>query len=762
MDVKQRFATQQTLGKGAQGTVYLAEDRELGRLVALKHLARRSALDEARAASRLQHPNVVTLFDAYSDESGTWMVFEFVDGRPLTDDIGRIMPVAAVTLMLGVLDGLAYSHAQGLVHRDIKPANILIDERGRARIMDFGIAAELGSKPDFGGTAKYLAPELLAGGVAGAGVDLFACGVTLYQLLTGRTPVEGDNIYSILHQLAHSEFVAPSQLNANIDERLEHIIKVALLKDPEERYSSANQMRDALDGWLGKIEQQVAGADSATGNGTLDFLIRRMRHSADFPALSQAIQAISRASNDETERLQNLSDVIVKDFALTHKLLRIVNSASYGQFGGSVSTISRAIAILGFDTIRNLAMTLLLFEHMHNQVHAHNLREQALRAFFSGLLCNHIGQHQGIKDGEEALICGMFRQLGKLLTLYYLHEEAQEIDKRAQSGLDEELAASAVLGLSLSDLGEGVARFWTLPDRLIQSMRPLGDALRTPQNTGDRLRLYANLASLLQHVVGKPPAEGKAYAQQLSKLYGKVMTINADQMLEIVAETSEQFLSYLALMGFDAGNSAFIRSLRQLSGDAEVPEPTGDALSDVVMGESAPQVSAAAIMSAGVQDITQALVGEFKLNDVLRMILETMYRAVGFDHVLFATRDAKQPLIQGRFGFGEQAQELSQALAISLGDTSDVFQVALKRNADVLIADIDADAISARIPAWYRQHFRARTFIVLPLVLGDKLIGCFYGDRAVAGSLRIAGEELNLLKTLRNQALLAIRTKQLG
>ena len=166
-----------------------------------------------------------------------------------------------------------------------------------------------------------------------------------------------------------------------------------------------------------------------------------------------------------------------------------------------------------------------------------------------------------------------------------------------------------------------------------------------------------------------------------------------------------------------------------------------------------------ATLTAGIQDITNTLVSDYNLNDVLRIILETMYRGMAFSHVLLCTRDARSNSLQARFGFGVRSDEYLKKFRVPLGQTQDVFQVALDKNVDLFIADSHAANIATRIPRWYRDVVNAPAFLLLPVVMNKKVIGLFYADHDNAGELTIDPEQLRLLKTLRNQAVLAIRQK---
>ena len=166
------------------------------------------------------------------------------------------------------------------------------------------------------------------------------------------------------------------------------------------------------------------------------------------------------------------------------------------------------------------------------------------------------------------------------------------------------------------------------------------------------------------------------------------------------------------------------------------------------------------LLSAGMQEITHALLAPFNLNELLQTVLETLFRATPFDHVLLCTRDPRLGQMVARFGFGERIGEMIPCFRFSLKEQANVFRVALEHNADILIEDVNASTIASRIPEWLRRTTPAETFLILPLVLENKPIGCFYGERRRAHSLKPDAETLNLIKALRNQALLAIRQKQ--
>jgi GAF domain-containing protein len=170
------------------------------------------------------------------------------------------------------------------------------------------------------------------------------------------------------------------------------------------------------------------------------------------------------------------------------------------------------------------------------------------------------------------------------------------------------------------------------------------------------------------------------------------------------------------------------------------------------------------MLSAGVQDITNSMVDEhFKLNEVLRMVLETMGRALDFQRVLLLLRDPRTEALVGRFGLGERATALAPHCRVPLklpaGSAPDLFSAVCLKGADTLISDAAVEPIASRVPAWHRQHFGARTFVLLPMMLRGVPFGLIYADQARAGGIELDEKELNLLRTLRNQAVMAFRQK---
>ncbi|RZI78300.1 MAG: HDOD domain-containing protein, partial [Rubrivivax sp.] len=259
----------------------------------------------------------------------------------------------------------------------------------------------------------------------------------------------------------------------------------------------------------------TAAASGDSPAVTLEYLLRRMRHKSDFPTLSASVSRIQALSESENESMVALCDEILKDVALTQKLLRMINTAHYRRSSGdSISTVSRAVSLIGLAGVRNLALSLMLVEHMDDKKHAQQLKEEFLRTVMAGTLASELCTNP--REAEDAFIGALFRNLGRLLAEFYLPEEAQEVRQMTKPGADgtpamsEAAASTQVLGMGFEDLGQSVGKTWALPDNLLTTMRAPTGVLPSRSLAGrpERLPWLATLAnSAADAMLFSPPEE---------------------------------------------------------------------------------------------------------------------------------------------------------------------------------------------------------------------------------------------------------------
>ncbi len=360
-----KYEIKEALGKGAMGVVYKAFDPFIERFVAIKTI-RKDLVDaevakqymarfknEARAAGRLNHPNIVAVYEYGEDETVTYIAMEYVEGSGLREHLNRheVFDFARlVKMMRQLLDALDFAHARGVIHRDIKPSNLIVTDNGDLKVADFGIAridtSNLTMAGMVIGTPSYMSPEQCRGLEVDARSDLFSTGVVLYELLTGEKPFRG-TIETIAYKICHEDPPAPSTLSTlKLPPDVDRLVSTALAKAPANRYQTAREFREALD----KVAQIEVEVDQGLGTtmvniGTLmlakpaavwdDETLRTAEHElarALGPMAKVIVRRAAQQTNDRAELCAILSDSI----ADPESRRRFVDA--FSRIGGSQSS----------------------------------------------------------------------------------------------------------------------------------------------------------------------------------------------------------------------------------------------------------------------------------------------------------------------------------------------------------------------------------------------------------------------------------------
>ncbi|HWC27453.1 MAG TPA: Stk1 family PASTA domain-containing Ser/Thr kinase, partial [Solirubrobacteraceae bacterium] len=277
--VDERYQVVAHLGTGGMAEVYCATDLQLGRKVALKVLHDRFAADEefverfkreASSAAGLQHQHLVAVYDRGEWNDTSYIAMEYVAGRTLKQIVsedGPLPPAQAVELTVQILRAARFAHRRGVIHRDFKPQNVIVDDEGRAKVTDFGIAragaSDMTQTGSIMGTAQYLSPEQAQGHAVTARSDLYSIGIILYELLTGRLPFEAETAVTIALKQVTEAPVPPAQLNPAVTPELEAVVLRALAKDPNDRFADADEFIAALEAAALRMPSPAAIAAAA-------------------------------------------------------------------------------------------------------------------------------------------------------------------------------------------------------------------------------------------------------------------------------------------------------------------------------------------------------------------------------------------------------------------------------------------------------------------------------------------------------------------
>ncbi|HSF03326.1 MAG TPA: serine/threonine-protein kinase, partial [Solirubrobacterales bacterium] len=335
-----RYRILEPIGRGGMGSVYRAHDPTLDRLVAIKVMAQDAEagaeaktrfLREAQSAARLNHPNIITVYELGEDQGRVFIVMELLEGDPLSRVIARVptLPLRRkIGLMMQICEGLAFAHQRGVVHRDMKPANVFVLQNGHVKILDFGIArvgsSELTRTGLLMGTPNYMSPEQARGRRTDSRSDIFSVGVLFYELLSGRKPFVGEDYFETLDKVRYEEPVPLVQLTTGLSPVLIATVQRAMAKDPAARYQSLEDMKADLV-TVAEVTPATAAVEDLRESVDRKFaeLVRQHRHLvaaigsaalgddtlplADPAASGMGLEAVLRDLDVRNERLKALA-----------------------------------------------------------------------------------------------------------------------------------------------------------------------------------------------------------------------------------------------------------------------------------------------------------------------------------------------------------------------------------------------------------------------------------------------------------------------
>lgn len=364
-----RYEIVDELGQGAMGIVYKAKDPLIDRVVAIKTINLSLALNEkeeyearfyqeAKAAGRLSHPNIVTIFDVGKSGDIAYIAMEFLQGRELRDimnDCGLLPLDQVLDIVTQVARGLAYAHEHDIVHRDIKPSNIMVVRDGHCKITDFGIARMASSavRTQTGmvlGSPKYMSPEQVMGKALDQRSDIFSLGVMLYEMLVGKAPFNGENVNAIMYQTLNMVPPPPTTLNSAVPEMINFIVAKALAKGVDDRYANAMEFADDLracrdtlpcPGQQAGMSKPVAGGERKLPDTTIEITgsmsaLKEEVNPAETTILSKAFDsdeatlrlASMTAAGEDVEALSRTLKIVKPDAAATRQAASPVAKAA--------------------------------------------------------------------------------------------------------------------------------------------------------------------------------------------------------------------------------------------------------------------------------------------------------------------------------------------------------------------------------------------------------------------------------------------------
>jgi len=479
-----------------------------------------------------------------------------------------------------------------------------------------------------------------------------------------------------------------------------------------------------------------------------------MRRHPQIPGLGTSIARIVAMTDSNAESIQELRNVILADVYLTQRILGIANSVNYRRTSGpGVTTVSRAIVLIGFEQVKLLALSIMFVDQMPDRERAAALKGELIQALQASILAREMSRQLAPDDKEKAAIAALLGNAAKLLLVMLDLDSFREISKRVVNGADEASATREVLGMSLQALNHEVLVSWGIPDAIVS----LGTRTVTPADAKkmNRLERIVSLA--------------KTTAQSLKYPHGaKRDALIADVRRQCVAEsgvTGEVFDRWVSAA--DA-QMAPVRAFL----DPTIPDPAlaSDGFPEgSVIGDSQPvtgerdavgkPVNSHELVLSKLEDLTQLIAERHSLSAILLTALECLHTGFGYSRSVLLLRDAGTLKMRARVWCGAITKAQADQLEIDVESPDDLFAAAIRRGSDLQIRNALAPAIALRLPRYFTKACPQTTsFIVLPILSEKASIACILVGRDLPEPEPISSEDMRLLRTVRGQIVLAMKT----
>lgn len=493
-------------------------------------------------------------------------------------------------------------------------------------------------------------------------------------------------------------------------------------------------------------------------------LMNKVCGDEDMFALGSSVAQVVQMASSDDQGTHDLAYYVLSDAALTQRILRLSNTATYRTASGrNVTTISRAISLLGFDNVKTTALAMLLVDALSNSAHELSVRAELQVALCASLVGREMARHSFYQGAEEASIGALFKNLGPLLVASHEHERYREINALVASGEHTLAQASQmILGCSYETLSEAVMGEWKIPDVIVRSLAPLPTgALKVAANRAEWMRQVASFSMDVSRLLSRRFPMSASEARALQVRYGTALNLDADQMVALFETVQNGMTELLQSMNMES-------PARGAPTTAPEPEGLPNVLLLATMGAgedcdpgcypSGKPMNARALLLAGVQDVTQMRAsGQGKVNELILAVLETLYRSMGFRFATVCLKDGRTGQYRARLAFGDNHAAKLAGFTFPVTSARDLFHLAMENDADLMIADTSTAKIRDLLPKWHKDLLPdTRSFIVLPLVVGKVPLGLFYADRTTTAPEGVPPDETSLIKALKSQILVAL------
>ena len=561
--------------------------------------------------------------------------------------------------------------------------------------------------------------------------------------------------------------------------------------DPTAEASPATDVADAPNEAASKAKDDEVD-EVERRRKALARLMMRVSEQADFPSLKDSIGSIQNITRSDRAHLSQLSGQVLNDVALTGKLLRIINAAFYRSVGGGqITSMQRAVALMGFESVGMLAASLLLFERVPKGRDGESVRHSCSRALLGALLAQQLCRSS--KHAESVYMTGLFMNLGHMLLDMHFPLDARTLKKKvadAVAGVERQAEANAalhtgavkktptgatgeqvhdikqrvakeVIGLTLEEFGSEVARQWGWPEHLAKQLRAMYPA-DPGREAGEEeyLRVLCTATSDLSvalHALPKsgPPedllAAREACMRQFGESMGVALALDPESLPALGELAMEKWSSISEFLGIKPDGTSGSAAANKNAWIFQPKKPP------VIKGPD--RISKG--LAHALQGLKEAVDSAAPLEEVLEQMMVDLLEALSLQRVIVCMREAGQGDLKGKTGTGLRAPAVTAAFHVPLAGSQDLFSVLCTNAKDALVADAGDPVVSKRLPPWFLQKVGARTFVLLPMTQRATVHGLIYVDRQMAGSLVLTEAELTLLKSVRDHLVVAMEARGL-
>lgn len=494
---------------------------------------------------------------------------------------------------------------------------------------------------------------------------------------------------------------------------------------------------------------------SLTPEQRLNAYVQSIASRPDLPAFSHQIHEILSLVSDDDASLWRLTGLLLKNFSLTAKVLRTANSLYYNHAGRPILSVSHAVAFLGWNTIRDLAAGMLLFEHFRKQKNLPGLEELMLCSLLTASHARETAARVRYPRMEEAYLCGMFRNLGEVLVAAYLPDHYRQILRGIKAHQwAENQACGRVLGFDYEDLGRAILRYWNLPEKVGIGMVAGALNYENLADESDLLRAITEFShSLTDAVYRGNPADSPTRVQALIQKFGKALSLNQESVGEILNGAASETKAT-----FDAAYVPFDRLRLDHQIEIAMRSPDLSVGDEGTAGGAAPAKPLERELAALAAEVDRVVesAADFDLNDIFYMILEAIYRTGRFDRALLCLVTPDRTLVEARLGVGDNVDALLDGFRLPLSVRSGPVAAALIGRQDLFV---DTREDGRYESSGLQRLSQAAYFGLLPIVVDRLAVGCLYFDRVAPAPPPGSGEKAQLA-ALRDAATRALIRKR--